>query len=105
MSPTRSSLRRLPDAWINPYTGEEMALTLPEVIALAEQTGAICLTAAMRYWLGTFSEDKLAAVLGNNQYHTGLPCKGDALPKESTAEQETEGPGRPEAPLPRTDTA
>ncbi len=69
------ALRRLPEKWRNPYTGDEMDLTLDEVMALAQQTGAICITAAMRYWLGEMSEEQLAEILGDNDYSTGLPSE------------------------------
>lgn len=75
MQPAKK-LPRLPQNWTNPHSGDEMKLLLDEVLALAEQTGAICLRAAVRYWLGELSEEKLAATLGNNDYTTGLPCKG-----------------------------
>ncbi|NLW78328.1 MAG: zinc dependent phospholipase C family protein [Ruminococcaceae bacterium] len=81
-------LKTLPDNWVNPFTGAEMNLTQHEVLALAEQTGALCLTAAMRYWLGEMHPGKLAAILGNNDYYTGLPCqppKAKAAPKEPPA--------------------
>ena len=74
MQPARP-LRRLPSAWTNPFSGQEMNLTANEVVALAEQTGAVCIAAAMRYWLGALPESKLIGVLGNNSYLTGLPCK------------------------------
>lgn len=90
-------LRRLPEKWVNPYTSEEMDLNLDEVLSLAVQTGAVCITAAMHYWLGRLTDEKLISVLGNNNYCTGLPCKNaeepaankpavpGALPKDSTA--------------------
>lgn len=68
-------LRRLPKTWRNPYTGEESELTLSEVLAVAEQTGAVCVTAVMHSWLGSLDDDKLASILANNDYYTGLPCK------------------------------
>ena len=73
MQPARR-LPRLPQDWANPYTGEAMALLLDEVLAVAEQTGAICIAAVMRYWLGELDENTLITVLGNNDYFTGLPC-------------------------------
>ncbi len=68
-------LKPLPDSWVNPFSNKSMNLTFDEVVAAAVQTGALCVTAVMRYWLGDFSEDKLIAVLGNNDYYTGMPLR------------------------------
>ncbi len=69
------SLRHLPDTWTNPFSGETMNLTLSEVVALAQQTAAVCISAAMGNWLGTLEDGKLSTILGNNDYSTGMPCK------------------------------
>ncbi|MGD9559604.1 MAG: zinc dependent phospholipase C family protein [Oscillospiraceae bacterium] len=81
-------LKPLLEKWTNPSTGEGMTLTLNEVLAVAEQTGALCLTAAMRYWLGEMDAMKLAAIFGNNDYYTGLPCgQQQAQPGQAPAPQ------------------
>ncbi len=71
-------LKRLPQSWKNPYTHEEMNLTLEEVLAIAEQTAAACVAAAMRYLRGEVTEAQLADIIGNNDYFTGTPCKLEA---------------------------
>ena len=79
-------LVNLPEKWVNPYTKEEMNLTLAELLALAEQTGAVCMTAAMKFWLGELDDESLPQLFGNNNYYTGLPIETgqatDALPEE-----------------------
>lgn len=65
----------LPHVWANPYSGEETRLSTYEVLALAGQTGAVCITTAMRYWLGTLDEHTMAEVLGSNNYITGMPVE------------------------------
>lgn len=81
-------LRTLPHEWTNPYTGDVINLTLPEVLTIAAQTGAVCVTAAMRYWLGSLEETKLEEVLGSNDYFTGLPCKGTRASLRTAPQQE-----------------
>lgn len=66
-------LKNLPGHWVNPFTGEELNLTLDEVVALAEQTGGACIAAAMHFWLGEIQEGQLKEILGDNNYYTGLP--------------------------------
>ncbi len=68
-------LKSLPKNWKNPHTGEEMNLTLNEVLALAEQTGGICVNAAEQYLLGELDEHQLLDIIGNNNYITGMPAK------------------------------
>lgn len=63
----------LPTTWKNPHTGEEMFLSFDQLLALAQQTGAACIVAAMQYWLGEIDERHLAKILGDNDYYTGLP--------------------------------
>lgn len=84
-------LRRLPQLWVNPYSGEEANLTFDEVLAVAEQTGAVCVTAAMHSWLGSLSDEKLAVILGSNDYYTGLPCKAAVeQPEPALAQQQAQ---------------
>lgn len=80
-------LDKMPERWVNPYTNEEINLTLDEILAMVEQTSAVGIIATMRYWLGELDEDALAEILGNNSYYTGLPVvqMGD---KEPLAEKE-----------------
>ncbi len=80
-------LGSLPEKWVNPYTKEEMNLTLAELLALAEQTGAVCMAAAMKFWLGELEDENLPKLFGNNNYYTGLPIETE--PMEGTAPNET----------------
>lgn len=75
-------LRRLLPSWTNPYNQKAMTLSLQDLLRLAERTGAICITAAMRFWLGTLDADKLADVLGDNDYRSGLPCRPDTAAQD-----------------------
>lgn len=68
-------LPQLPRSWQNPATGLMTDASLDEMLALAEQNSAICVTAAMRYWLGQLSEERLDKVLGNNNLYIGRPCE------------------------------
>ncbi len=90
-------LPHLPENWKNPYLGEEMHLTFDEVLVLAEQTGAACILAAMRYWLGEIDEDKMARILGDNNYYTGRPA---SLPEDTPPEEEA--PVKGETPIEET---
>lgn len=71
-------MKRLPEKWKNPHTGDAMDLTLSEVLALTEQTGAAAMTASISYWLGVLDEQGLRDVLGSNDYYTGQRCKEEA---------------------------
>ncbi|MDL2293927.1 hypothetical protein LJC60_04765 [Ruminococcaceae bacterium OttesenSCG-928-D13] len=88
-------LKRLPMHWQNPHTGEEMDLLLDEVLALSEQTAALCITATMRYWLGEFSAEKLITLLGDNDYDTGLPCAYKAAPPKEKPTETGDGEHTP----------
>ncbi len=68
----------LPATWVNPHSQVPVALTYPQLLSLAERSGAICITSAMRYWLGLLEESDLLEIFGNNDYDTGLP--GTAAP-------------------------
>lgn len=83
-------LEAMPESWENPYTKEKVNVTFDELLILAEQTGAACIKAAMKYWLGEIEDNALVELFGNNVYYTGLPAdkeKQDAdcdatMPKE-----------------------
>lgn len=79
----------LPLTWTNPHSQVQMELTYPQLLTLAEQSGGICITAAMRYWLGTLEEEDLAQVFGSDDYDTGLPC---AAPGSVAAAQHSQAP-------------
>lgn len=64
----------LPLAWTDPFSGEKWEMTYPQLLTLAEQSGAVCITAAMRYWLGLLEETDLAEAFRNCDYDTGMPC-------------------------------
>lgn len=73
-------LKPLPETWTNPYTGQTHNITAEEVLVEAENAGAMCVTAAMDYWLGNIDAPQLEQILGNNDYFTGLPAD---LPAEN----------------------
>lgn len=70
-------LEKLPGEWENPYTHETHKMNWEEILVVAEQTGAACIAAAMNFWLGNINSDQLAAIVGNNNYYTGVP---DGMP-------------------------
>ena len=78
MQPGRP-LKPLPTAWSNPYTQEEKNKTFDEMIMEAIEAGAICISGAMRLWLAKITPEQLEVVLGDNDFHTGMPC---AVPVE-----------------------
>lgn len=97
-------LKTLPDIWTNPYTGEQLNLTLDEILTVAEHTGAAAVIAALHYWLGELDEPQLAEILGNNSYFTGLALppvspQGLDMPPFSGLPAENEPPAQP-APAP-----
>lgn len=68
-------LKKMPSRWGNPYTGETREQTLDEVLMESQEAAAICVTAAMRFWLGKIDSSQLEIVLGNNSYFTGVPIR------------------------------
>lgn len=66
-------LKALPEKWKNPYTQEELDVTLDEMLVLSQQAGAACIMATMDYWLGVIEAKQLSDVIGDNNYYTGLP--------------------------------
>ena len=67
-------LKPLPSAWRNPYTREEKNQTFDEIIMEAIEASAICISGAMRLWLGKITPEQMEIVLGDNDFYTGLPC-------------------------------
>lgn len=87
------ALPPLPEDWQNPYTAEAVHLTFDEVVAVAESTAGVVLAAAMRYWLGQVSDEKIREIVGDNNYYTGRPCADD----EAAAPEAVEKKGREES--------
>lgn len=92
-------LRYLPAAWDNPYTGETLNQTLEEILNDAQEASAVCITGAMRFWMGKLTAEQLEQVLGNNSYYTGqpaVPVRGSAAaPEDKTPAKTKAEPPKP----------
>ena len=71
VSPVR--LKKLPEKWKNPFTGEETTDDLGELLKKAEKLSLKYMQGALSYWEGKTSIDELTALLGSNSYLKGIP--------------------------------
>lgn len=84
----------LPANWTNPFTGQQMDLTMDEVVELAAQTSAACIGGCMQFWLGELDETSITEIMGSNNYYTGLHIPqdgGEQQPEQAAVPEETAG--------------
>lgn len=65
------ALKKMPEVWQNPYTGNSYNVTLDELLVQAAQGSSTCINACISYWLGKISVSELQRILGNKDYRTG----------------------------------
>lgn len=64
---------KLPAAWRDPFTGEQVQGGIPELLARAERRSAAYMLAARGYWQGKVRQNQLQTLLGSASYTTGQP--------------------------------
>ena len=63
---------RLPQPWVDPFTGEEHDEDILQLLDRAAQVAAAYIIVARQYWEGRITARRLAAVLGSKSYNNGL---------------------------------
>ena len=64
--------KHLPRAWTNPYTGETFENEVTDLLQPATEISGAFLKSAEAYWQGRISAVKLARIIGDHSYDTGL---------------------------------
>lgn len=86
LSQPAPELKTLPEIWQNPYSKVEYNVSLDALLKQAAQGASVCVQTTIQYWLGEISLVELEAVLGNNNYKTGLPIEIEQLVEKHEVE-------------------
>ena len=81
--------KRLPDDWVDPFTGDAhdggLVALLPKAVFRSEQF----MGAALLYWMKKLPADSLAAQIGSMSYTQGIPTpQSDPALQQNTSEKE-----------------